>query len=110
MVVLQPGVAQLQVERIETSAGFTIIQDDKILLPENFNYSLHIIALTWFSSIILELRPTASLLSVNNPNEIREIEQLKDKLYTLDISVNIHKRGLVNIIGTVQKTGDRHNG
>lgn len=46
MVVLQPGVAQLQVERIETSAGFTIIQDDKILLPENFNYSLHIIALT----------------------------------------------------------------
>lgn len=104
MVVLQPGVAQLQVEKIETSAGFTIIQEDKILLPANYNYSLHIIDLKQFSSIITELKITASLLSGNNKDVNTEIYQLEDKLNTLNNgNHNIHKRGLLNIIGTVNK-------
>lgn len=105
MVALQLGVAQMQVEKIEDNSGFTIINEEQIMIPNSFNYSLHIIDLEKFSEILDELKKSAIFLSVSKDSSItKSIEQIEDKLKTLSSSHHsIKKRGLFNVVGTINK-------
>lgn len=100
--LLHPVTAQLQVEKIESNSGYTILQDKQILLPTNFNYSMHLIDLNQIKLIIDELRVSAKLLF--KTSIVDSIEKLEDKFKTLENRHHIiKKRGLINGIGTIYK-------
>lgn len=98
-------MTQLQVDKIETNAGYTIIQDSKIFLPTLYNFSLHIIDLNQIETIITELKTSISILPkyLGNPLTMN-IDKIEDKLKTISNGHhNINKRGLFNFLGRVNK-------
>lgn len=106
----QQTEAQLHVEKIESNAGYTILKETEIFLPNSYNYSLHIINLTQLENIILNLRSTAREMTLElikysiKSTLFKDIDNLLYKLMTLkDGHHSIHKRGLVNFIGTINK-------
>lgn len=106
LTMLQPIVThQLQVEKIESNNGYTIIQQDQILIPETFNYSLHVIDLNQIEEIINQLTISVSLLPKNLTYPLlKSINNLNIKLTTLGNGHHtINKRGLINFLGTISK-------
>ena len=108
-VIMKPGVeAQLQVEKIETRVGYTIIQDKITLIPMTYNYTLHIIDLVYIDKIIKQLIISSSHLPRDeNKTLLKDLEKLLDKMTTLKFGhitlANRRKRGLINFIGTINK-------
>ena len=99
-------LGQLQVEKIETNVGYTILQDKTSLIPKNYNYTIHIIDLNYFDEIITELK-----MSINKLPEgfkdflMTDIENIVDKTKTLKVHNNLvrKKRGLINLLGSINK-------
>lgn len=109
LTAIQPTMTmtmtQLQVDKIETNAGYTIIQDSNIFLPPSYNFSLHIIDLNQIETIITELKTSISILPkyLGNPLTMN-IDKIEDKLKTISNGHhNINKRGLFNFLGRVNK-------
>lgn len=105
MVTTKPTLTQLEIEKIETNSGYTIIQQEQISIPKTFRYSLHIINLDQINDSITEIYNNVKLL----PNNIqytllRDITTVQNKLSTLTYNHHlIKKRGLFNFIGTINK-------
>jgi len=102
-------LAQLQVEKVETENGYTIFKEAEVLIPKTYNYSLHIVDLNPIEMTILELREVISGLisnftEFNDRTLLKELDILLNKLMTLKIGHHsIHKRGLINFLGTITK-------
>ena len=105
MTIMKPTMTQLQVHKIESNVGFTIIQEGQLPIPTLYNYSLHVIDLTEIDRLITSLTTTISMFPDFMANELLyEISKLDDKLMTLqDGHHTIHKRGLFNFLGTIDK-------
>lgn len=104
-MLIQPTISQLQVEKIESNSGYTILNERQLLLPLSFNYSIHIIDPVNLRLVADELKTTASFIFKGNNNEIlKEIEKIEDKIMTLESKHHsINKRGILNILGTINK-------
>lgn len=103
---INPIKCQLQVERIETNHGFSIVQTNIINIPISFNYSIHIIDLPQIYKTLQEIDTFTSELNDTYLVSILklEIQKLNDKLITLNINTHSRqKRGLINLIGTINK-------
>jgi len=103
-------IAQLQIEKIETQTGYTILKENELLLPETYNYSLHIIDLVPIETIIVDIKLIIKnllpeLIHYNiKVSLLKELDTLLYKLKTLkDGHHSIRKRGLVNFLGTINK-------
>lgn len=110
MMTLTPIHAQLQVQKIETNNGYTILRETEILIPQTYNYSLHIVDLEPIESVILELKRVVTDIIIKSTEHniktsmIKELNNILDKLMTLkEGHHSIHKRGLVNFLGTISK-------
>ena len=105
MIWTTPVQTKLQVEKIESNSGYTILQEKEIQIPESFNYSLHIIDLKEIYNVIRELRINIRLLPTNvSYSLLRDVESVQDKLRTLQNGHHsIQKRGLFNFLGTINK-------
>lgn len=103
--MLQPTMAQLHIEKIESNTGYTIVQETQILIPKTYNYSLHIIELDQIDKLIKGLKTSASLLpEVLSYSLIRDIDKLQYKLLTLGYEHQTkQKRGLINFLGKINK-------
>ncbi len=100
--------AQLQVEKIESNTGYTIIQDKTSYIPNTYNYSLHIIDTVYLDKSIRELIITSSQIPNENDRDIlnNELSNLITKMSTLKFGHNTitrKRRGLINAIGTFNK-------
>lgn len=104
-LLIQPITALLQVERIETNGGYTIIQEDQVLITKNFFYSLHVIDLKQIEEVINQILISVSLLPEDiQPTLMEATNILKDRLITLGNGYHsIQKRGLFNFVGTINK-------
>lgn len=104
-----PTHAQLSVEKIETDNGYTIIKEYEKLIPKTYNYSLHIIDLEPIEMTILELKNSiheiiSNLTEISCRQLLEELDFLLTKLLTLKTGHHsIHKRGLINFLGTISK-------
>lgn len=77
--------AQLQVEKIESNSGYTIIQKQQILIPKTYNYPLHIIDLNQINKIVQELADRSVVFPENVYQPlIKNIHKLQGKLLTLE--------------------------
>lgn len=90
---------------MESNNGYTIVQQENILIPESYNYSLHVIDLNQINEIINHLTTNILLLPTNFSNPLlKAIDKLNDKLVTLGNGHHsLQKRGLVNFLGTISK-------
>lgn len=114
MTTLSPIMAIMQITEIYSHMGYTVIQDDQILIPDKYNYSLHIIDLDQFRDMIQNIKSNIVLLNNSKSYTFGDsIRSLEDKLTTLynDHHYTRSKRGLFNIIGTIDKwiTGSMDN-
>lgn len=102
---MTPTRSLLHLERIESSNGYTIIQDSQFRIPSSFNYSLHIIDLNQIIQILTELHTNINHLPTYlNAPLITDFIKLEDKLLTLKTNQHsIKKRGVFNIVGTFSK-------
>lgn len=101
----QPTKALLEVNKIDTNTGFTILQEEQLYLPKTYNYSLHIIDIQQIDDLIKELTISIHELPTNTRELlITETEKLGDKLLTLHNGHHsIRKRGLFNFLGSINK-------
>src|SRR6202012_4064993 len=101
IMTIQQTTTQLQVDKIDSNSGFTIIREGQISIPQTYNYSLHIFDLKQINELITELELSTTLFP--NPisqNLMNEVSKLKDKLNTLRNGHHISRkrRGLFNFI------------
>lgn len=103
--MMQPTMSQLQVNKIESKTGFTIVQEGQTFIPKTYNYSLHIIDLKQLDELMTELTTSISLFPEPITQTLQdELSKLQDKLSTLQNEHHtINKRGLFNFLGTINK-------
>lgn len=103
--MIQPILTQLQVDKIESNFGYTILQTEQIFLPKIYNYSLHIINLQEFQVILEDLKDNILLLPEDTHYTLmNDVDKIQDKLLTLSNGHHtIQKRGLFNFLGTIDK-------
>lgn len=103
-LLIQPGQATLQVNKISESNGFVQIKIREVEIVNTTNTLLHIINIEEVRNILREICINIENLNLHNEEIIRnEINLIESKLRTIVPGENRRKRGLINAGGKVFK-------
>lgn len=101
MTLVTSSQATLQIQKIESQSGFTIIKTSEIELPKDFHIVLHIIDPIEILNVVQKINNTIFTLP-----KIQQKKFIQDEIETVINKINTiiphrHKRGIFNGLGTV---------